>query len=249
MPREIQVSEPVAARRRVYFDLRDGTDGLTPELSEANGQPQLSTNGGAWTNTGIGILVVIGNGRYYAELTVAAVSSTGAIIETRYKSAATAESPGDTIEVVTHDPVADIAAVRAKTDTLGSGTVTVVSPIAGDLSIEIIEGDDYVAADARAFEFTNVAGTWPDLTDATPVTFTARHKSAGSNRFSVNGSVITPTGPNQKISFDVLKATTDKLKDGKYDYIVTATLASGNIVTLVRSDENVLTLKSDLVQG
>jgi len=101
--REIQVSEATEARRRVYFQLVDATDGMTPETGEAAGQPQISSNGEAWTNTGIGTLTAIGNGRYYADLTTGAVATTGTVIETRYKSANTAECPGDTVLVVPSD--------------------------------------------------------------------------------------------------------------------------------------------------
>jgi hypothetical protein len=102
--RFLLANQATAAKRRVYFDLRDATDGITPETGEAGGQPQLSTNGGAWTNTGIGTLTAIGNGRYYAELTQAAVATAGDILETRFKSANTVESPGDSIQVVAFDP-------------------------------------------------------------------------------------------------------------------------------------------------
>ena len=101
----IVLNESTAARRRIYFQLVDVTDGITPETGEGSGQPQISTNGGAWTNTGIGTLTHIGNGRYYADLTQAAVNGTaGDIIETRYKSANTAEAVGDSIVVVAVDP-------------------------------------------------------------------------------------------------------------------------------------------------
>lgn len=100
----VHANEATAAQRTVYFDLRDATDGLTAELTEASGQPQISTNGGAWTNTGIGTLVAIGNGRYYAVLTQAAVATAGDIIETRYKSANTVETPGDSVQVVAFNP-------------------------------------------------------------------------------------------------------------------------------------------------
>lgn len=104
MARLMLANQATAAKRRVYFDLRDATDGITAETGEAGGQPQISTNGGAWTNTGIGTLVAIGNGRYYAELTQAAVQTAGDVIETRFKSANTAESPGDSVQVVAFDP-------------------------------------------------------------------------------------------------------------------------------------------------
>lgn len=106
----IKANESSAARRRVYFDCRDATDGITPETGEAGGQPQVATNGGAWTDTGLGTLAAIGNGRYYAELTQAAVATAGDVIECRYKSANTAETPGDSVQVVAFDP-ADGAAL------------------------------------------------------------------------------------------------------------------------------------------
>ena len=101
--RFILANQATAAKRRVYFHLVDATDGITPETGEAAGQPQISTNGGAWTNTDIGTLNAIGNGRYYAELAQTAVATAGDIIETRYKSAATAECPGDSVQVVAFD--------------------------------------------------------------------------------------------------------------------------------------------------
>ena len=101
--RFIKAGETTAAKKRIYFDLRDATDGITPETGEAGGQPQISTDGAAWTNTGIGTLTHIGNGRYYADLTDAAVDTAGRRIETRFKSANTAESMGDSVEVVAID--------------------------------------------------------------------------------------------------------------------------------------------------
>lgn len=96
----VHANEATATYRRVFFDLRDATDGVTPETGETGGQPQISTNGGAFGDTGIGTLTHMGNGRYYAELTQAAVATAGAVLETRYKSANTIESPGTSVQVV-----------------------------------------------------------------------------------------------------------------------------------------------------
>ncbi len=106
MPREIKAGETTATRRTVHFQLVT-TDGITPAIFEAAGQPQISTNNGSWTNTGIGTLSHVGNGRYSATLTVAAVATAGDWIETRYKSANTAECPGDSVEVVDFDPTSE----------------------------------------------------------------------------------------------------------------------------------------------
>lgn len=85
-------SESTAARRRFDVYLVDATDGLTPETGEAAGQPQISTNGGAWANTSA-TLTAIGNGAYYVELTAAELANLGGI-QIRYKSANTAEFNG-----------------------------------------------------------------------------------------------------------------------------------------------------------
>lgn len=99
----VKANEATASRRRAYFHLV-GSDGITPATGETGGQPQVSSDGGAWTNTGIGTLSVIGNGRYYADLTQTLVATAGTIVETRYKSASTAECPGDSVQVVAFDP-------------------------------------------------------------------------------------------------------------------------------------------------
>src|SRR6185503_19696140 len=123
----ILTNEATAARRQVYFDLRDATDGITAETGEAGGQPQISTNGGAWTNTGIGTLTSIGSGEYYAEVTQSATNITaGGRIKTRYKSANTAESRGDTLLIMGADPF--LATIAANvTQWLGSAPNALVS--------------------------------------------------------------------------------------------------------------------------
>lgn len=85
-----QLSEATAAQRRVFLHLVDATDGITAEVGEAAGQPQISKNGAAWANT-TATLTAIGNGRYYVELTAAELDTVGGV-QVRYKSAATAEA-------------------------------------------------------------------------------------------------------------------------------------------------------------
>jgi hypothetical protein len=97
-----KIAESTAARRRVPFYLVDATDGLTPETGEVGGQPQLSKNGGAWANTA-GVLVAVGNGQYYVELTAGELDTLGRAT-CRYKSANTAESPSPVLDVVAFDP-------------------------------------------------------------------------------------------------------------------------------------------------
>jgi hypothetical protein len=133
---EIRVNrnEATAARRRVYFFCLDAIAGVTPVTTEAGGQPQVSVDGGAWTDTGIGVLVDIGNGHYYADLTQAVTDVADAVIKTRYKSANTIEFPGSTlvIDAKVEGMFATGAALDAYVDNRltridnGDGTVTVV---------------------------------------------------------------------------------------------------------------------------
>ena len=95
-----QKNEATDKKRRMYFFLVDATDAKTPETGEDGNQPQISIDGAAWTSAGIGTLVHIGNGMYYAELTQATVNVDHAIILGRFKSANTIESPAlNAIEV------------------------------------------------------------------------------------------------------------------------------------------------------
>ena len=102
MPRLVKTSAGATARR-AFFHLVDAGTGITAETGESGGQPQISVCGASWTNTGIGVLVKIGSGRYYATVGTTAISVPGRVIETRYKSAATAETPGDSFQVIAID--------------------------------------------------------------------------------------------------------------------------------------------------
>lgn len=86
---DIRVDEATAARRRVPLFLVDATDDITPETGEGDEQPQISKNGGSFTNTAA-TLVHVGNGLYYVELTAGEVDTEGWIV-VRYKSADTTE--------------------------------------------------------------------------------------------------------------------------------------------------------------
>ena len=171
MARQVELNEATAARLRVYFHCVDVADGITAELGEAGGQPEVSTNGGAWTGAAaIGVLVAIGSGRYYAELTAASVNTTGDLLETHYKSAATAESVGDSIEIVTHDPVADIAAILVDVTGIngdvmrGTDGVSLVVPDAAGVAPTANEVRDAIIDDATRFSGADVGAILVDTT-------------------------------------------------------------------------------------
>ncbi len=176
----IHANEATAAKRRAYFHLVDATDGMTPETGEAGGQPEISTDGAAWTGVGIGVLVDIGNGRYYAELTQASVATAGDVIQTRYKSANTAECPGDTLQIVGIDPSTSLvgpgaiswpviiteddlltpiegAAAWITTDLLGTNVIagTLYTDALGEAGFMLDAGTYYLWRQRSGYSFTN----------------------------------------------------------------------------------------------
>lgn len=129
------ISETDQSLRRVYFHLVDATDGLTAELGEAGGQPQLSLNGAAWANSS-GTLVAIGNGEYYLDLSVAEIASPG-VISYRYKSANTAEFQ-DKIQLVSFDPYDSAKLGLTYLDVLGKAIQQPSAPLGDTPTFEAI---------------------------------------------------------------------------------------------------------------
>lgn len=111
---------------------------------------------------------------------------------------------------------------------IGSAPIEVTGPLHQTGNIEIVAGDDYLAADGRALDFLDSGNKWPDLTGAS-ITFTAKGKA---NDISKAGSVIVATGSGKKVRVELTKTETS-VANGRYHYDVEATLPSGNIVTLV----------------
>lgn len=113
----VQANESTASRRRLRFDIRNAMDGVTPQTGEAGGQPQISVNDTGWTNTGIGTLTSIGNGRYYADVAQAQLTL-GNTIQGRYKSTNTAETPSrNDLTVVDFDPYALLSGIASAVNT------------------------------------------------------------------------------------------------------------------------------------
>ncbi len=79
-------NEGVAERRRFPVWLILASDGKTPALNEAGGQPQVSKNFGPFANSA-GTLVSLGNGDYYLPLTQDELNTPGRLT-VRYQSAA-----------------------------------------------------------------------------------------------------------------------------------------------------------------
>jgi len=127
----------------------------------------------------------------------------------------------------------NVPAVKAKTDLLGVAGVTVSSPVAtGGRLLVLVRGDDYLAADGRALEWSS--DDWPDLTGAA-VALTARSKTTGEVALSAAGEVTVAGAGSQTVRVELPTAATSLLSAGtaRLEFDVQATLAGGSIVTLV----------------
>jgi len=127
---------------------------------------------------------------------------------------------------------AELDAIKAKTDTLGSGTVVVNAPLSTDgQTLTLVVGDDYYEADGRAIEFRpSTDGDWPDLTGAQVVLTVST--DYGQVLLSVAGTVVNPT-TNKLVRFELSSTDTNNLRHGANKFAVEATLANGHNVTLV----------------
>ena len=130
-------------------------------------------------------------------------------------------------------------AIKAKTDLITAGAVTYTSPVAasGKISIPIIIGDDYLAANTRAFEWTITARSGV-------VVGTASCRFGGTNEelnksWLVTGTVSDIGGGQWKLSFDLDKTATGALAEGYYRWSVELLSAGGTEITEVFSGRNV----------
>ena len=174
----VHANEATAAKRRVYFQLVDSTDGITAETGEAAGQPQVSSDGAAWTNTGIGTLTHIGNGRYYADLTQTLVATAGTIIETRYKSANTAEAVGDQVRVI----AVDLNDTELPADIISiSGDSTAADNLEAQYDTTGLTGDTFPSTQAQVNNFAVGSAAISTVPRSSPDGFVITTGSAEAN--------------------------------------------------------------------
>lgn len=105
---------------------------------------------------------------------------------------------------------------------IGSGQIMTVSPVAQSGDVSIIRGDDYLAADARALEWTDADASWPDLTSATI-------SADMDNGLTFAGSVVNA----DKVRVELTDVQTRSLMFGDRAFSVRATLSDGSRVTLL----------------
>jgi hypothetical protein len=117
-----------------------------------------------------------------------------------------------------------IDAIKAKTDIIGASSVTVTSPVTDANTIELVQGDDYLAADARQLDFT-YSGQ-PSFTGGTcKLRFTQGRSNTAV--LEVTGTVTSATN----VRFEPTAAQTATLTAGSLQFEVEVTLSNGHIIT------------------
>jgi hypothetical protein len=107
---------------------------------------------------------------------------------------------------------------------LGSGTVTISSPVASDGTITIYQGDDYSASDSRQISFTVSVSGNPSLTGATC--------KLKLHQATWTASSCTSDGTDWTIVFQPTAAQTTALTATSQPFELEATLSSTRVVTL-----------------
>jgi hypothetical protein len=130
--------------------------------------------------------------------------------------------------------------IRDKTALITSGTVQTALPVtaSGQITSPLVIGDDYLAANGRAFSWT--VALPPGFVAATAsCKFGMRFEDEqGVNSFVSTGTVTDVGSGNVTLSFDVAKTVTGTLRPGWYDWSVEIVSASGVEVTRVKSGKN-----------
>lgn len=131
-------------------------------------------------------------------------------------------------------------AIKDKTDLITSGTVQTSLPVtsSGQITSPLVIGDDYLAANGRAFSWT-VALPTGFVAATASCRFGMRFEDeTGVNSFISTGTVTDAGSGNVTLSFDVAKTVTGDLRPGWYDWSVEIVSASGVEITRVKSGKN-----------
>jgi len=145
----------------------------------------------------------------------------------------------------TIDTVAD--GIKAKTDLLGTGEVTVQSGLSSDgQRLTLTRGDAYLFASGTAIRWTFAAGVVRNLTGVVAVRFTARDKADDSVLIAATPATVTQAGAGTQIlDLSLTAANTASLPVGvAVGYFdIEADFGMSDYCTLVR--EGALTVKRD----
>ena len=127
---------------------------------------------------------------------------------------------------------AQLAAIKAKTDTIGAVSVTITSPVAASGAITVLRGDDYLLVDGRELSFTGT--NWPSIIGAT-VVLRVLTPTVTSYSATVTGAAACYVA--------LTDTQTEALTPGVYSYDLQATLSNASVVTL---QQGTFTVQADV---
>lgn len=227
--RYVKAGSTGGTKTRVFFRLFDATDYVTPETGEAGGQPQISTNGAAWTNTGIGTLTSIGSGWYYADLTTASVVTAGSVITSRYKSSNTAEAGGTTFIVTALDPFGETQTVSLGTSTIGSSQIVDGAFTAAKFGTNFIGPTSIADNTFLARQF--VDGLWTAAKFAASVFTSAKFANGWFIADHIASGALTSTKFDASVDVYTLSASITQVDASTQEHVVFFTKNTGALVT------------------
>lgn len=136
--------------------------------------------------------------------------------------------------------VGQLNEIQAKTDRIGTGLVTVATPVTttGKLN-ELTIGDDYLAVHNRSLKWTVTKPTGFVLGEATAWFGGSRDSS---QKWLVSGTITDNGDDTLTLEFELPKAKTSGLEAGNYDWSVAIHDANDNQITTVKNGSNGVTL-------
>lgn len=140
--------------------------------------------------------------------------------------------------------IGQIPAIKAKTDTIGSTSVLVNSPLTTNATLAITQGDSYEAADGRSFDFTFTG--LPSLIGSTgrlrfaPLGGTTSINLGASDTpaYYLTAEILSAT----QARFEMTSVQSPCLAAGKLRFETSFTLSNGDVITPVTLDTGKVTV-------
>jgi len=117
--------------------------------------------------------------------------------------------------------VEQLAAIRARTDRIRSGTVRVLSPVLADGNVSIVRGDVYEYVDGRRLEWGS--DDWNIAPSSTVVVIIQQSAVFSAQRLGPSG-----------VGLELASAQTLELPVGVYPFVIQEIRADGDPITLLR---------------
>lgn len=132
--------------------------------------------------------------------------------------------------------------IRDKTALITSGNVQTSIPVTaqGQINGPLYIGDDYLAANNRAFDWTIALPTGFAAATSTCKFGMTYEDETGASQFNVSGTVTDVGGGNVRLRFELPRATTGTLKAGFHRWSVEIVSAAGIEVTPVAYNDRKL---------